>query len=97
MIHHKQKIFSTIEAGDIKSAAQTIDPDNHGLNHTNDVLKTELKEKFPIDTNLIHDLPDNNTLFHSTLIDAKTILGTVAKARGRPGGINHVCTVDNLQ
>ena len=68
-LNNKHRFLSSIKAGDIKASAQSIDPDNQGLNPWSEQVKIELKGKFPKNSELILDLPDNNTSFHSTHID----------------------------
>ena len=89
-LNNKHRFLSSIKAGDIKASAQSIDPDNQGLNPWSEQVKIELKGKFPKNPELILDLPDNNTSFHSTHIDTKSIFEIIAKARGRSGGISHI-------
>ena len=45
-LNKKRRFLYSIKAGDIKAAAQTIDPNDHGLNPCSDRVKNELKGKF---------------------------------------------------
>ena len=87
---YKISFLKSIERGDIKAAALAVDPDNFGLNQWSDDVKNELKEKFPSNFHNVPNLPDNDTVFHSTKITAASVYRIISKARSKSGGIDHL-------
>merc|ERR1712074_11346 len=81
---------AAIENGDIRRAANLIDPDNLGLHEWSDIVTNELISKFPRSDHVIEPKLTTRSCFRSTNIHNATVFRAINSSPSREGGINHI-------
>ena len=84
------QFIKAVENGEIRKASQSIDPNNFGLNAWNDVVKQELKAKYPQESTMHKTKKVSDSLFHDTKIKCSSIYKIIAQGKSDSGGLSHI-------